>query len=106
MFDYSSITAPRDVENACLKHHLIEIFIIPAELGGRDVPQNLLYVPPAIRVSKDDATVELLHAVQMGMIEVAIRPEYRGVSLVPSKIIITAARPGMPPGYQRDIEIW
>jgi len=40
------------------------------------------------------------------MSNVAVVPEYRGTSFVPTRITITAAHSGMPPEYKLEIGIW
>jgi hypothetical protein len=106
MIEFSSIASLKDAEDACRRGHLTKALLLPSELGGQDRPENVVYIPPHISEIKKDSTAELLSAVRGGMNDVAVVPEYRGVSFVPAKITITAAIPGMPPGYKREIRIW
>ena len=106
MSDFSSITSLKAAEDACRDGHLTRALLFPAELGGQDLPENVVYIPAHVSEIKTNATVELLSAVREGMSDVAVVPEYRGTSFVPIKITITAANPGMSPGYALDIEIW
>lgn len=106
MLDFSLITSLKAAEEACLHGDLIKILLLPAELGGRDIPENVVYVPPHVYEIKEHSTAELLSAVRMGMREVAVVPVYRGASVVPAKISITAARAQLQPGYEFDIGVW
>lgn len=106
MSDFSSIVSMRAVEEASQKAQLMKTLLLPAELGGRDVPENVVFIPPHAKEIKENSTNELLSAVRQGMTEVAVFPEYRGTSFVPSKIIISAARSGMRPEYELEIRIW
>lgn len=96
----------RAAENACNEGFLIKTLLLPEGLGGRDCPENVVYIPPHAWEIKDNSTVELLNAVGKGMVDVAVVPTYRGMSFVPTQITITAAHPGMPLGYMLEIEIW
>ncbi len=104
--DYATITTLGQAEAACREGHLVKALLLPAELGGEDVPQNRTFLPPQASDAKAGTTVELINAVQIGMSAVSIVPEYRGDSFVPSRLVITAARPGSAPGLSRDLRVW
>jgi hypothetical protein len=106
MLDFSSITSLKAAEDACRDGRLMKMLLLPAELGGQDLPENVLYVPPVACEMKNESTAELLDAVRGGMREVAVVPEYRGTSFVPTKITITAAQSGVPHQYKLEIRIW
>ena len=106
MPDFSSITSLKAAEDACREGRLMKTLLFPTELGGQDVPQNVVYVPPDAWEKKGGSTAELLDAVRGGMRDVAVVPEYCGTSFVPTKIIITAAHSGMPHQYKLEIRIW
>jgi hypothetical protein len=106
MIEFSSVVSLKDAEDACRRGHLTKAFLLPSELGGQDRPDNVVYIPSHISEMKNSSTAELLSAIRGGMSDVAIVPEYRGMSFVPAKITITAAIPGMPPGYKLEIGIW
>jgi hypothetical protein len=106
MSDFSSITSLEAAEDASREGSLVKVLLFPAELGGQDRPENLVYIPPHVWEIKSNSTEDLLSAVRGGMNDVAIVPEYRGTSFVPTKITITAASSGMAPGYKLEIGIW
>jgi hypothetical protein len=106
MPDFSCITSVKAAEDACRKGHLTKALLFPAELGGQDRPDNVVYIPPHVWEIKSNSIAGLLIAVRGGMSDVAVVPEYRGTSFVPTKITITAANSGMPPGYKLEIGIW
>lgn len=106
MRNFDSIQSLSDAEQACHKGLLRKVLLLPVELGGTDMPENVVFVPDHAAAIKDDITLELLVAVQRGMINVSIVPEYRGNSFVPTRIIISAARDGGQSGLVREIAIW
>jgi hypothetical protein len=106
MSGFSSITSLKAAEDACREGRLMKTLLFPAELGGRDIPANVVYIPPDAWKMKGESTAELLDAVRGGMRDVAVVPEYRGASFVPTKITITAAHSGMPHHYKLEIRIW
>ena|SRR6266571_4492332 len=106
MPDFSSITSMKAVEDACREGRLMKTLLLPAELGGRDLPENVVYLPPAAWEMKENSTPELLGWVRGGMRDVAVVPEYRGTSFVPTKIIITAAGSKSPNPCELEIRIW
>jgi len=106
VLEFSSITSFKAAEDACREGRLMKTLLFPAELGGRDIPENVVYVPPEAWEMKSDATAELVDAVRGGMCDVAVVPEYRGRSFVPVKIAITAAHSGLSHPYRLEIRIW
>lgn len=106
MVDFSSINSLDAALRLCETDRLVKTLLLPVELGGQNIPENVVFIPPNLIEAKDSATAELIDAVHAGMIEVAIIPEYRGASFVPHKILITAAYPGKSPEYELEIGIW
>jgi len=106
MPDFSSITSVTAAEDACRQGHLTKALVFPAELGGQDRPDNVVYIPPLVWEVKNNSIAGLVSAVRGGMSNVAVVPEYRGTSFVPTRITITAAHSGMPPEYKLEIGIW
>jgi hypothetical protein len=106
MSDFSSITSLKAAEFASQEGSLLKVLLVPAELGGQDQPENVVYIPAQAWEIKRKSTDELLSAVRSGINDIEIVPEYRGTSFVPTKITITAASSGTVPGYKLEIEIW
>lgn len=106
MTDYSSISSPSAATKAADDGELVRVFLLPAELGGRDVAQNVVFVPPQIREVKERSTIELLAAIRAGLTEIEVVPSYRGNSFVPDSITITASRPDAEPELRLVIGVW
>jgi hypothetical protein len=106
MLDFSSITSLKAAEGAWREGHLKRALLLPAELGGQDCPENIVYITPHAWDLKINSTTELLDAVRKGMNNVTAVPEYRGTSFVPIKITMTAGDLGMSPVFKLEIAIW
>lgn len=106
MADFSSISSIEAAEDACKAGRLTKTLLFPAELGGQDLPENVVYVPQHVAAVKDGSNDSLFSAVRRGLSEVEVVPNYRDGSFVPGKITITAAYPGESPEYQFEIEVW
>jgi len=80
---------------------------LPTELGGREVPENTVYISDRAWRIKENSTTELLALVGRGEAsEISVIPEYRGNSFVPSILIVTAGKKEVPPIYHIDIHVW
>jgi hypothetical protein len=106
MTDFSLIISSIAAENACSDGRLIKVLLFPIELGGQDQVDNVVYIPPHAWDIKRQSTAELLVAVREGMTDVAVVPEYRGSSFVPTTLKVSATKPGLSMGYELEIKIW
>lgn len=85
---------------------LTPLFLLPKELGGTDVAENIVYVPDHAIQAQSAGLDGLFTAIRKGLTEVSIAPEYNGSSLVPTRIHITAGKPGAEPQYRFQNTIW
>jgi hypothetical protein len=106
MDDFSNIVSLDSAEKACRDGRLVKTLLLPAEIGGLERPENVICIPPHALLIKNQSTAELISAIRVGMIEIVVTPEYRGASIVPTKILINASRPKEKAGYSIDIGIW
>lgn len=106
MDDFSNIISLNSADKACRDSRLVRTLLLPAEIGGLERIENVIFIPPRALLIKNHSTSELISAIRMGMIEIAVTPEYRGTSLVPTKILISASPPNEKAGYSLEIEIW
>lgn len=106
MADYSSISSVAAAERAFDNGSLEKILLLPVDLGGGYVAENIVYIPEFAAEVKNGSNAALLAAVRKGMSEVTVVPHYRGESFVPASISVSAARPGMPPGYTFEVTVW
>ncbi len=107
MSDFASINSLKSAQAGARQGLLARVFLLPAELGGSDVPENIVYVPVESKNIKDQFTRELLDLYRSGSInKVSVVPSYKGDSFVPSQILVSAWLDEKPLHYERVINIW
>ena len=80
-FDFSNVTSNAIAVQLSEQGKLEKLWMLPAALGGKDDPKNVVYVPPGASALKGQFTDTLVRCVQAGLInKLAIVPEYRGNS--------------------------
>lgn len=105
--DFSNIDSHGKTVELAKKGKLFKVLLFPAEFGGEDVPQNVVYVPAGIPEIKDKITETLIRFVQEGLIDnLQVSPEYKGNSFVPSKINMSTSHSGKAGEFNPTIEIW
>ena len=105
--DFSEIDTREKAMALAQEGQLFKVLLFPEELGGADVPQNIVYVPAGIPEVKDKITGTLVSYVQDGLIDqLNVAPVYKGGSFVPSKITINASHSGKSGEFNASIEIW
>jgi hypothetical protein len=105
--DFSAIDSSEKAVKLAQEGKLFKILLFPAEFGGEDVPQNVVYVPAGIPDIKDKFTGTLIRFVQEGLIDnLQVSPEYKGNSFVPSKINMKTSHSGKAGEFNPTIEIW
>jgi hypothetical protein len=88
--------------------NLIGILLFPAELGGEDVPQNTVYVPPQAAEARELIIGTLRRFVSEGLIDkLTVTPEYCGDSFIPSRLVFHATDShGKHGAFNPTVEIW
>ena len=105
--DYSHVDSQEKVIQLAQDGLLFKILLFPEELGGQDVPPNIVYVPAGIPEIKGKLTGTLLKFAQDGLIDnLQVNPEYKGSSFVPSKITMKTSHSGKAGEFNPTIEIW
>ena len=105
--DFSGVGSREKAIQLAQDGKLYKILLFPAEFGGEDIPQNVVYVPAGIPEIKNEITDTLIRFVQEGLIDnIQVNPEYKGNSFVPSKINMTTSHSGKAGEFNPTIEIW
>ncbi|MEJ2407021.1 MAG: hypothetical protein P8171_22605 [Candidatus Thiodiazotropha sp.] len=105
--DYSGVDSREKAVELVKEGKLYKILLFPAEFGGEDIPQNVVFVPAGIPEIKDKITGTLMRFVQEGLIDnLQVNPEYKGNSFVPSKINIKTSHSDKAGEFNPTIEIW
>jgi hypothetical protein len=84
---------------------LERLFMRPLELGGQDIPFNVLYVPPGIVKQKAGIDLQVIQplADEGKITKYSAKAEYQGNSVIPIAIKIRASEPET---FCFDIDIW
>jgi hypothetical protein len=86
---------------------LVPILLFPAEFGGQDLPENVVYVPKEAAAAKDLITGTLLGFAQDGLIDqLSVEPTYKGTSFIPSRILMKASHSAKEGKFNPTVEIW
>lgn len=105
--DFSNVTSKEALMKLASEGKLVKLLMFPAELGGADVPQNVVYVPPGILEIHDQITEKLRALVKEGLqVKLAVRPIYKGNSFVPAKIQMKTSHAEERANFERTIDIW
>jgi len=105
--DFSAIDS-REKALALLREGKLErLYLFPPEFGGKEIPQNTLYVPVGFAAIKSQIDGTIAQMVKEGAVsQYAVVPEYKGDSFIPSKIKITTSNPEKPGAFNPTINIW
>jgi hypothetical protein len=103
--DFSGVDSEDKAVQLELRGQLEKLYLLPFEFGGRDLPENVVYVPTGMAEIKqgiDDNVIRPL--VADGQItRYVATPEYSGDSFVPIAITIVASDPG---SFTTTINVW
>jgi len=102
--DFSNVDIKR-AKTLAQEGALVPLLLLPAEFGGKTVPQNVVYTPSFV--------LEQKRRIDLGIIADLVRagkasryeavPEYQGTSVVPTVLRIRAYDPG---DFNSQILIW
>lgn len=105
--DYAAITSRKEAAKLVRKRLLVRIHFFPVELGGPKGPRNTGYVTPEAAMSHALLTEMLAEYGKRGLVDhLVIEPEYKGDSVVPSRIRMTASHSRGGKSFVRVIEVW
>ncbi|MDN3611294.1 hypothetical protein QWZ16_16960 [Vibrio ostreicida] len=66
---------------------LFEVLLLPTELGGKNEPRNIVFVPEDIPAVHEQNTENVLSLVKDKLINrLEVQPVYKGNSFVPSQV--------------------
>jgi len=107
MPDFSNVRSAADAERLAREGKLVRVLLFPAAVGGEDVPQNVVYVPPEAAATQELIIGTLVRFVDEGVIDkLNVAPEYRGDSFIPIRIRYDAYHSARSGRFEPVIEIW
>jgi len=103
--DFSSIDSREKAEALLRRGELETLYLMPLELGGADIPPNVVYVPLGVAELKAGVDNNVIGPlVEEGTLtSYTATPEYQGRSFIPIAIRIVASDPGH---FSTTINIW
>lgn len=102
--DYSAIDSNEKAQQLYAKKELVKLHLMPLDWGGEDIAMNIIYVPEFVVEEKAviDGMIEDLLVAGLS-IHYSCSPEYKGNSLIPSRLLISYSGDRV---NTHTIEIW
>jgi hypothetical protein len=87
---------------------LERMLLLPDVFGGDDRPENVVYVPAGFGAIRDETwTNVVIQLAQAGDVdEISVIPEYKGSSLVPTRIRLRAWHSEKSGRLDSTLEVW
>ena len=105
--DLSAVTTKAAARKLARQGRLVEISLFPTELGGPDDPMNRTWTTPEAADARDMVIGTLRRFAEDGLIDqLKVSPEYKGDSIVPSRIVISGTHSGQEGSIDLAIEVW
>jgi len=105
--DFSDVTTRAAARRLVPEGRLVEISLFPVELGGPDAPPNMGYITPEAAEVRAIVIGTLTRFMQEDVIDrLTVVPDYKGDSIVPSRITMTASHSGEGGSIGTTIDVW
>lgn len=105
--DLSGITTRAAARRLVREGRLVEISLFPTELGGPEDRDNMSYLTPEAADARATVIGTLRRYIQQGLIDqLDVVPDYKGESIVPSRITLTATHSERGGEIALAIEVW
>ena len=103
--DFLSIDSRAKAEELLQRGVLEKLFLMPLEFGGKDIVENVLYVPRGVAATKSGIDNNLVRPLiaEGKVTQYQAAPEYQGRSFIPIAVRVTAWNPGQ---FAATIKIW
>lgn len=105
--DFSAVTMAEDLEVLVRQGALVPVLVVPPAFGGSEDALNTAWITPDAAAEKeliDDTLVDLAEQGLLNSFE--LEPEYRGESLVPTRITFRANHRGEGERFDLTVEVW
>lgn len=96
--DFSMVDSAEKAEQLCAQGQLERVYLTPAEFGGPDHVQNVVYCPVSSAAAKEDVDLNIVASlIREGKVQMySAVPIYEGNSFVPIAVDISAWHPESP----------
>jgi hypothetical protein len=107
LLNYAAVTSRREAARLVRKRLLVKIQFFPVELGGPKGAANTGYLPLAAALSHAQLVEMLSRYGERGLIDqLEIIPEYKGYSIIPTRLLMKASHSRGGKSFERVIEVW
>jgi hypothetical protein len=105
--DFSAVDSNEKVQTLFIEGKLEKLHLFPLDYGGKDIPLNVVFVPPGIGQIKSQIDASVGKLVAEGLVSnYEAKPEYKGSSFIPSKIKVTTSHPEKSGEFNYSIDVW
>lgn len=105
--DFSDVTTRAAARELVREGRLVEIRLVPSELGGPDDRANRSYTTPEAADARAMVIGSLRRFLEEGLIDhLEVIPDYKGDSVVPSRITMITAHSEHEGSSTVTIEVW
>lgn len=105
--DFSAVTSKAAANRLVLEGRLVRIRLFPAEPGGRADPGNIVYIPPAVEEARQLLIGTLRRFTEEDLVDrLDVQADYKGASIVPSRIRFTATHSRGGPPFEAALKVW
>ncbi len=105
--DFSAVTEAEDIEALVAQGALVPILVVPLDFGGTEDAVNTAYVTPQAAEQKALIDATLIDLAEQGLLNsFELEPEYRGDSLIPTKLTFRANHKGEGERFDLTVEVW
>lgn len=107
MHDFSSVESLAGAGALAARGDLVRVLLFPAEFGGADIAQNVVYITPQAAAQRQLLVGTLRRMVEAGRLDrMNVVPVYKGRSFVPAAITFKAWHSSKDGRFEQTIEIW
>ncbi len=93
--NFNKIDTIEKAEQLFHKGKLEKLYLVPLMFGGKDIIQNIIYVPIGINAAKEKVDNHIADLLDQGKTQsYNCNLEYKDKSVIPSKLIITTGKDG------------
>lgn len=105
--DFSDIVSFSDAREMAARGELEMLHLVSLRFGGSEDPDNCVFVPPETAAAKEEYDDVIEDLLKEGRIRsCSCVPQYKGRSIIPSRLTITAFTPEGKPEFTETINIW
>ncbi|BAI98201.1 hypothetical protein Sj15T_25970 [Sphingobium sp. TA15] len=105
--DFSSIETAGAAKALAAQGRLVRVLLFPAEVGGRAVRENMIYITPEAAAARELVIGTLVRLISEGSVDkMEVTPAYKGRSLVPAAITLRAWHSSKAGSFEPTIQIW